>query len=65
MLCPVSDECMFKKKFESDQNIQCKGFIRIYCRGGRHNECKRRQFLRKNGEWPEDNFMPNGYTARD
>ncbi|MBI9014848.1 MAG: hypothetical protein JEZ08_21645 [Clostridiales bacterium] len=56
---------MFKKKYESDQNIQCKGFIRIYCRGGRHNECKRRLYLRETGDWPEANYMPNGYMARD
>lgn len=65
MLCPVSDECEFKKKYESGKNIQCKGFIRIYCRGGRHSDCKRRIYLRENGEWPEVDYMPNGYIARE
>ena len=65
MLCPVSDECKFKKKYESGKNIQCKGFIKFYCRGGRHSECKRRIYLRDNCEWPEVDYMPNGYIARD
>lgn len=65
MLCPVSDECMFKKKYESSKNIQCKGFIRIYCRGGRHSECKRRIYLRENLDWPEVDFMPNGYICKN
>lgn len=64
MLCPVSEDCKFKKKYESDKNIQCKGFIRIYCRGGRHSDCFVRHYLRANGDWPEYTFMPNGYEAR-
>ncbi len=65
MLCPLTDDCNFKRKYESSKNIQCRGFIRIYCIGGRHGECKVRHYYRQEGEFPQADFMPNGYICRD
>ncbi|HPR32323.1 MAG TPA: hypothetical protein PLK12_09515 [Prolixibacteraceae bacterium] len=62
--CIHLPNCGFFKKYQSEKDLACKGFINQYCRGPKQNECKRLQFKKINGYPPSDDMMPTGQMMR-
>ena len=60
MECELLDTCGFFKRYEGCDNLGCKGFIKLYCKGPRQAECKRKQYRLERGEPPPDNMLPTG-----
>lgn len=58
--CKLLDTCGFFNKYQSTQDLACKGFISLYCKGPKMKECKRLEYREKNGKSPNDDMMPNG-----
>ena len=58
--CEMLNRCGFFKKYHEIKNLACKGFIRNYCMGDQMNDCKRKEYRRKNGKAPSDDMMPSG-----
>ncbi|MDD5457160.1 MAG: hypothetical protein PHV30_09020 [Candidatus Margulisbacteria bacterium] len=58
--CEKLQNCPFFKKYQSTKELVCKGFIKIYCQGSRKDECRRKEYSRKNNIPPSDDMMPNG-----
>lgn len=58
--CETLDTCGFLKKHQSVNALACKGFILMYCRGAKINECKIKQYCLKNGVPPHPDMMPTG-----
>ena len=64
MECELLGKCGFFKKYEQTKAMACIGFIALYCKGEKQNECKRKEFRMKNGHPPDDNMMPNGSMTK-
>jgi len=62
--CPNLGECNFFKMFESDKNKQLalKGFIYIFCKGKKQDQCKRKKISKSLGgsHYVPPNMLPNG-----
>ena len=58
--CHLLDKCGFFKKYKGTNDLACQGFITIYCKGDKMDECKRLEYRNKHGVPPEDKMMPNG-----
>lgn len=58
--CPNLPNCGFIKKFNGSKNLACQGFITMFCRGTRQDQCERKLYRQKNGCPPPDDMMPNG-----
>ncbi len=58
--CKYLSKCGFFKKWGQSKNLACKGFIRLYCKGYKHDRCKRLEYRLKNGKPPDDDMLPNG-----
>ncbi|HBF88699.1 MAG TPA: hypothetical protein DDX39_08665 [Bacteroidales bacterium] len=58
--CNLLATCGFFKKYQSSKELVCKGFISMYCKGGKQSECKRMEYRKKNGVPPVDDMMPSG-----
>ncbi len=58
--CKYLLTCGFFRKFHETKNLACKGFISMYCKGTKMEQCKRLEFRKENGFPPEDNMMPSG-----
>ena len=58
--CELIGKCGFFKKYQETKDLACKGFLRMYCRGEKMSQCKRREYRDKNGTPPPDEMMPNG-----
>lgn len=65
MDCELLSTCAFFKKHEQTKALACKGFVALYCKGEKQNECKRKEFRQKNGCPPDINMMPNGAMIKD
>lgn len=63
--CELLANCGFFRKYAKAKNLACEGFIRMYCRGAKMDECKRKQYRREHGAPPPDDMMPNGNTIRE
>lgn len=63
--CQNLNNCAFFKEYQNreDLRLALKGFIRLYCKGEKQNECIRKQIKNKFGNVPI-NMMPNGYHLR-
>lgn len=59
-VCDLLDKCGFFKKYQITKEYACKGFIQMYCRGPKMNECKRKEYRLKNGTPPSDDMLPTG-----
>lgn len=57
--------CGFCKKYMGTKNLAVQGFIKMYCKGVKQNECKRKEFAEKTGNRPPDNMMPSGQNMAD
>ncbi len=62
--CELLNKCGFFKKYQSTKDMICKGFIAMYCKGGKMNECKRLEYRNANGVPPADDMMPSGQMIR-
>ena len=58
--CELLTKCGFFKKYQKIKDLACKGFISQYCKGPKMDECKRKEYLAKNGQQPSDDMMPSG-----
>ncbi|MBN1589669.1 MAG: hypothetical protein JW888_09150 [Pirellulales bacterium] len=59
--CAHLETCGFFKKYQAAKDLACKGFIKLYCRGPKMNNCKRKQYREKHGEPPSDDMLPSGH----
>ena len=60
--CELLDTCGFFKKYQSSNNLACRGLIGTYCKGPKMNQCKRLEYRNKYGRPPENSMMPSGDT---
>ncbi|WP_319507829.1 hypothetical protein [uncultured Methanolobus sp.] len=58
--CELLSKCGFFKKYSSEKQAACKGFIALYCKGPNMNKCKRKAYRKENGAAPSDDMMPTG-----
>ena len=59
--CQNLDKCGFFKKYSVTHHRACEGFIHMYCRGSKQDECKRKAYKQQHdGIAPPDDMMPNG-----
>ena len=60
MRCELLDKCGFFTKYQNTIDMACRGFIRMYCKGDKMNECKRMEYRRQHGVPPTEDMMPSG-----
>lgn len=58
--CPNLEKCGFVKKYGESRAHAVKGFVKMYCKNEKQNECKRKEYKQKNGVAPSDEMLPNG-----
>ena len=58
--CEMLHCCGFFNKYEHSKIIDCRGFIDVYCKGTKMNECSRLAFFRKHDQIPPDDMSPSG-----
>jgi hypothetical protein len=58
--CELLANCGFFKKYQSTNDIACKGLIRQYCKGPLMDRCKRKEYRTKHNAAPPDEMMPSG-----
>jgi hypothetical protein len=58
--CQNLDKCGFFAKYSAAHERACEGFINLYCRGAKQNECKRKAYRQQHNAPPPDEMMPNG-----
>jgi len=63
--CSLLENCGFFKKYKETRNLACQGFINLYCKGAKMNECKRKKYKEENGQPPSDDMMPSGQMIVD
>lgn len=52
--------CGFFKKYSNSNKAACQGFIKLYCRGEKRDDCERKKYRKANGVAPPDEMMPSG-----
>ena len=62
--CELLSKCGFFNKYKETKSAACNGLIRLYCKGEKMNECKRKEYRLKNGTPPSDDMYPNGSMVR-
>lgn len=62
--CINLKNCGFVKKHGETKNLAVKGFITMYCKSEKQNECKRKLYKEQNGKPPSDDMMPNGFMMK-
>ncbi len=62
--CELLNKCGFFNKYQSTKDMVCKGFIAMYCKGSKMNECKRLEYREINGVPPVDDMMPSGQIIK-
>lgn len=60
MECKNLNQCGFFIKYSEKKSLACKGFIKLYCKGPKMNECKRLAYKKAHGTAPSDDMMPSG-----
>jgi hypothetical protein len=45
--CPNLEKCGFVKKYGESKALSVKGFVTIYCKNEKQNECKRKEYKQK------------------
>ena len=58
--CHLLATCGFFRKFGATKDLACRGFIAMYCKGDKMNECKRMEYRKIHGVPPSDDMMPTG-----
>lgn len=60
--CENLDNCYFFIEYSENPDVDCTEIIKVYCRGPKMAECKRKEFKDKNGYPPPPDMMPDGQT---
>jgi hypothetical protein len=63
--CENLPNCGFFIKYCKTKDLACKGFISMYCKGDKMEECKRLQYKREHGTPPSDDMMPSGQMLKN
>ena len=58
--CVLLEKCGFFKKFGNNKDYTTQGFIELYCKGPKQNECVRKKYREEHGTPPSDDMMPTG-----
>ena len=58
--CVLLEKCGFFKKFGNNKDYMTQGFIELYCKGPKQNECVRKKYREEHGTPPSDDMMPTG-----
>jgi hypothetical protein len=62
----MSDECAnlpmcgFFKKYCDSNKAACLGFIKLYCKGEKRDDCERKKYRKLHNAPPPDEMMPSG-----
>ena len=59
--CELLQRCGFFEKYSKTKDVACRGLIKVYCRGEKMNQCKRKEYSKEHGQSPSIDMMPNGY----
>jgi hypothetical protein len=62
--CANLQTCGIVQKYGDAKSLAVKGFIAMYCKSAKQNECKRKEYKEKHGTPPSDDMMPNGGTMK-
>lgn len=62
--CGLLGMCGFFTKYCKTKDLACKGFMRIYCKGEKQDQCKRKIYRREHGKAPSDDMLPSGQMIR-
>jgi hypothetical protein len=62
--CENLDNCYFFIEYSESEDLNCEEFIRIYFRGPKMNECKRKEFKKQHGYPPTPDMMPDGQMIK-
>ena len=58
--CQFLSACAFFNKYKESLGSAYDGFVALYCKGPKLEQCKRRQYRIENGLPPDDDMLPNG-----
>ena len=59
--CELLQRCGFFEKYSATKDVACRGLIKVYCRGEKMNQCKRKEYSKEHGHAPSDDMMPTGH----
>ncbi len=62
--CELLSRCGFFIKYCQTKDLACKGFMRMYCKGDKQEECKRKIFRKQHGKPPSDDMLPSGQMIK-
>jgi hypothetical protein len=62
--CDFLNGCAFFNKYKEQLGSAYDGFVAMYCKGPKLENCKRRQYRIANGEPAADDMLPNGATYK-
>jgi hypothetical protein len=62
--CELLSTCGFFRKYNETRDLECEGFIRLYCKGPKMAQCKRKAYLEEHGTPPSDDMLPSGYLFK-
>ena len=62
--CDLLSKCGFFRKYFQTKDLACKGFMALYCKGPKMNDCKRKQYRQQNGRPPIDDMLPTGQMIK-
>lgn len=63
--CQNLEKCGFVKKYGESKALAVKGFVTMYCKSEKQNQCKRKEYKQKNGTAPVDEMLPNGGMIKE
>lgn len=56
--CEKLEKCGFVLKY--GEELACKGFVNMYCKGEKQLVCKRKEYVAEHGTAPSDDMLPSG-----
>ena len=62
--CELLEQCGFFKKYQESMDMACNAIIKLYCKGPKMDQCKRKEYRKKHGHPPSDDMMPSGYIIK-
>lgn len=63
--CPNLEKCGFVKKHGASKSTAVNGFITMFCKSPKQDECKRKQYKAEHGTPPSDDMLPNGLMIKN
>jgi hypothetical protein len=58
--CELLANCGFFHKYQTSLDMACRGFIKVYCKGPKKDECQRKMCRIERGVPPADEMLPTG-----